>query len=58
MSLGWPGTPFPEIGRLILKFNMEKAQDGLEHAVDGSPKCRANEALNINRILKHDIPFY
>ena len=31
-----PSKPFPEVGRLILKFNLERGADGLEHAATGS----------------------
>ena len=45
VTLGWPSAPFPEIGRLILKFNLDTDSDGLEHAETGS--------IGRNRAIKY-----
>jgi len=32
VTIGWPEPPFPLLGRINLKFNMEKNAEGVEHA--------------------------
>lgn len=32
VTIGWPEPPFPLLGKINLKFNMEKNAEGVEHA--------------------------
>ena len=32
VTIGWPEPPFPLLGHINLKFNMEKNAEGVEHA--------------------------